>query len=111
MIDLTGMLFPATAEAQPIWLNITGSDDLYLPLFKTLSDLNTAMRTLNISCDIVKRIDNHQIFLESVPYKFYDDTRIRIIIDPRPSDTGTILFTEVYRSDEDIPPYIKSDED
>jgi hypothetical protein len=104
-INLTGMIFPWKDE-QPVWLSINGSPDFYLPVFTTPTKLRRAMKIFALPYESVKRIDDHHEFLESIPLELYNGVRIRIIIDARRSETDTILFTEVYRRDQDIPvPY------
>ena len=65
-LSLRGYLFP-WKNGQPVFVNMTGSSDLFLPVFSTLDGLETMMHGLDTLYDGVKRIDHPGEFLGSIP--------------------------------------------
>ena len=107
-IDITGHHVPWT-EDSPVYVRTTGCDDLFVPIFSSVDLLHRRMSEFGIDYGSIKHIDDPSDFLASFPYAIsgHDwhpdgsaapsdrEMRIRFMIDPWPTDSGTIRFQEI----------------
>lgn len=90
LVDITGYILPVDDARQPAWLHCVGMG-LVLPVFSTMAALDLACRHYPLNHTRLQRIDDGHEFVRSIP----ED--VPIVIDVRPSDRGTVLFTLVQR--------------
>jgi hypothetical protein len=92
IVDLAGFILPVDAEGQPAWILIEGLG-LAIPIFSSLQTLWMAAAHYPriVVWSSLKRIDETRGFLESIPVD------IPIVADVRPSERGTVLYTDVRR--------------
>lgn len=77
---------------EPFTLSITGGPQNALPVFSTLELLREILRELGVDGAVeIKRIQQTKGFLESL------QPEIVIIVDPRRSERGNLLYGEVLR--------------
>ena len=95
---IIGYCFP-WKDGQPLWVDFphAGTGDIFLTLFSTLDKLKTTMLLVGLTYDKVKKIDDDVDFLDSIPSRFPNGTRIRIIVDPMLIENGNVTFTEIRR--------------
>ena len=94
-IDITGYLFPWIKD-HPVLVTLPGTPDLFLPMFKTESALRNSMAEGDVDYDSIKRIDDVDEFLESLPLKV-SDRKIWLMTDPVIIEAGTTRFRELLR--------------
>jgi hypothetical protein len=94
--DITGYLFP-WRHAQPVFVAVGGTDDLFLPVFASASKLQELMTAAKTEFDSIKQINNQSEFLASIPTEMPSGDRIRIMVDPHLTGTGNTRFREVIR--------------
>lgn len=82
---LRGMLF-AVHEDEIVFLSMAGIDQLYLPVFKDLAELDELLTKVNVKWDGVKRVSDAREFADSLPLD------VSIISDIRFLDTGKMRF-------------------
>ena len=92
-IDLTDKLFPWKGD-QPVLLSMPLSNALYLPLFNLEGSLRAVLKKVGVPFERIKKVDDGRVFLESLP-KFIGIQPLKVILNPRFTETGTVRFTEV----------------
>jgi hypothetical protein len=95
---ITNYCFPWRNGA-PLWMHMesSGTDDVYLLLFSSLQQCILTMQMIGLSYDKVKKIDDQEEFLDSVPPVLADGTKVHIIIDPSLVESGRIIYSELVR--------------
>ena len=88
-INLTGKVF-AWRNEQPVLMNVTDSPHLYVACFSTVEQLQSLYERANISYDSIKSITDGDEFLDS-----FEDTDIKIILNPHYTETGRIRYTQI----------------
>lgn len=97
-LDITGYVFPWSDESPALLSLIDYGTDVFLVVYSTLEKLKSMMATLEMSYDSIKRIDNGNVFLESIPLHLPDGKKLRIMVDPWVTDQKTTRFTEIPRN-------------
>lgn len=94
-VTLSGKLFPWDLIAHaPVFLSMPASPHLYLACFSAAEKLEGVLSRARVSWDSVKRIEDGQEFLESMPRQC-GGQEIKIIIDPYFTPEGRVRFTEI----------------
>jgi hypothetical protein len=99
-INLTGYLFPWQEDATwaaPVLMKLDGTNDFFLPLFSTLEKLHHMATLTAFDTSAIKRIDDGDEFLKSIPKELPTGQRLRIMIDPYRADDKKTRFTEVIK--------------
>lgn len=94
-IDIRNHLM-ATRQNSPIFLGMPGTSDLFLPVFSTVEKLTAWLALLSMRSDATKQIDHPGEFLASIPL-YYDNKRVRVIVDPYFTQQGTVRYREIQR--------------
>lgn len=90
-VTLTGRLL-AWKAGTPVLLRMAGAPDAhYLACFSTPMLLERTMARLGASFDKIKRVDDGNEFLRSIP------AAITVIVDPYWTDEGRVRFTQLLR--------------
>ncbi len=88
--SIAGCLFPWRDE-EPVLLQMPMSQHVYLPVFSDETRLRSLMIRAGVAFDEIKRIDEQDEFLVSLPPK------IVVIKDPWFTVQGTVRFLQVLR--------------
>ena len=86
----------ATRRNHPIFLDMAGTSDVFLPVFSTVEKLTACLALLSLRSDATKQIDDPGEFLASIPV-YFGDKRVRVIVDPYFTPQGTIRYREIQR--------------
>jgi hypothetical protein len=93
-LDLSGYLFPAYANRQPVLLRIDGAEgDLFLPVFSSPQKLVEGMELAKTAYDRIQQIMDGREFLDSLEE---NAVKLRVIVDPYKHESGTLRFQEVF---------------
>lgn len=93
-VSLTGMLVPWKAS-QPVLLSMPMSDAFYLPAFDSEEGLRSLMGQAAVPFDNIKVIEDGAEFLASIPDHSPEGAPLKIILNPRFTERGTVRFTEI----------------
>jgi hypothetical protein len=91
-VVLTGKLMP-WRDGQPVFLALTLSDHLYLPLFSTLEEMESVLEGV-AEFDKAKVIEDGDEFICSLP-RMVGLQQLKVILNLRPQPDGRLLYTEV----------------
>lgn len=93
-LNITGYLFPAHANRQPVLLHLEGAgNDLFLPVFSRPELLVEGMALAATSYDRILQIMDGREFLDSLE----ENTRkLRVVVDLYKHQSGTIRFWEIF---------------
>jgi hypothetical protein len=89
-VNVTGYVSPFYIDNQPVLLNMSGTEDLFLALFSTPQKLEAEMARAGIEYDKIVKVTDGPNFLESVAF------RVRVIVDPHLHGNGRVRFTELF---------------
>lgn len=96
-IQITGYFMPVDANQQPKWLQVPGSDSLYLPIFSTPEKAEEVMAQVGLGYDRLTKITDGTAWLESIPF-FFGMTPLVIMLDPHTIENGKVRWCEIQRS-------------
>jgi hypothetical protein len=89
-VILTGLLLMWDGK-QPVTLRVIGrAGGDVIPLFTSKERLEQFAKEFNCTFERIRKVDDHHVFLDEIMSQ-----RIGAIIDPRRSDDGKVLYTEV----------------
>lgn len=88
-VTLAGKVMP-WARGQPVLLEMPMSIWRYLPLFDSPESLSVFLTKAEVEWESIKQVDDVPEFLSN-----FDGTDIKIICDPRFTDTGRIRFHQI----------------
>ena len=91
-MDITGYALPWKDE-QPVMLQVTGADELSVPVFSTQEKAEEFRREFPgvVDYDKLKKIDNMWEFLSSIPEEFH------VIVDPHRHENGKVRYKLIQR--------------
>ena len=81
---------------QPSWLNMPGTDDLFIAVFSTKEKATDFATEFGIGYDNIKQITDGADFIDSI------EGRARIMVDPY-SHNDRMRFKEIFLDDKNIP--------